>query len=327
MTAMIKEMLDSGVICPSTSPFSSPILLVRKKDGTLRFCVDYRALNSITIKDRFPIPTVDELHVMPFELSNAPSTFQATMNEVFRDVLRKFVLVFFDNILVYRKDWTSHLQHLQVVLSIFTTHQLFAKMSKCQFGVSTGAYLGHIISPQGVAADPEKLAAIQSWVYPLSVSALRGFLGLTDYYRKFVQHYAEIAAPLTGLLKKQSFVWTDGAQAAFDQLKSRMVSLHILGIPNFDLTFDVTIDASGFAIGAVLSQNSHPLAFFSKKLCPRIQSASAYDREMYAITSAQKWLTKLLGYDYEILYTPGRTNVVADAFSRKAGAIYHAISS
>ncbi|MCH83963.1 transposon Tf2-1 polyprotein, partial [Trifolium medium] len=383
MTKMIQDMLQEGLIRPSTSPFSSPVLLVRKKDGSWRFCVDYRALNAITVKDRFPIPTVDELldelhgskhfskldlrsgyhqiliapedtfktafrtidgHfeflVMPFGLSNAPSTFQATMNDVFRSVLRKFVLVFFDDILVYSKDWESHLQHLHQVLQLLSAHQLFAKMSKCQFGVPSVAYLGHIISPQGVSADPEKLAAIQNWPPPRSISALRGFLGLTGYYRKFV------------------------TQHAFDELKLRMVSLPVLGIPNFELSFDVTTDASGLAVGAVLSQNAHPLAYFSKKLCPRMQAASAYEREMYAITSAvkkwhhyllgrrfriftdqkslrgllsqhiqtpaqQRWLTKLLGYDYEIYYTPGRSNLVADALSRKSEvpeAVFQALS-
>lgn len=394
MTTMIQEMLSNGIIRPSTSRFSSPVLLVRKKDGSWRFCVDYRALNTITVKDRFPIPTIDELldelhgakffskldlrsgyhqirvspddcfktafrtvdgHfeflVMPFGLSNAPSTFQATMNEVFRKFLRKTVLVFFDDILVYSPSWETHMLHLQQVLQVLDKHQLFAKLSKCEFAVPSISYLGHVISQSGVAADPTKLEAIQSWPPPHNLTTLHGFLGLIGFYRRFVRHYATIAEPLTELLKKNSFCWSDAAQSAFEPLKVAMISLPVLGIPNFDQTFDVTTDASGTAVGAVLSQQKHPIAFFSRKLCPRMRSASAYEREMFAVTAAvkkwrhyllgrhfriftdhrslkelltqtiqtptqHKWLTKLLGFDYEIVYTPGSTNVVADALSR-----------
>lgn len=407
MTAMIKEMLHDGLIKPSTSPISSPVLLVRKKDESWQFCVDYRALNAITVKDRFPIPTVDELldelhdsavyskldlrsgyhqirlnpsdtfktafrtvdgHfeflVMPFGLSNAPATFQATMNDIFRHLLRKFVLVFFDDILMYSPDFETHITHLTQVLQLLADHQLFAKFSKCEFVVQQVTYLGHLVSNGGVAADPEKLRAIQDWPIPVSITALRGFLGLTGYYRQFVHNYTTITAPLTELLKHNNFQWNPVAQSAFDNLKRAMTSLPVLALPNFSLPFDVTTDASGVAIGAVLSQDMHPIVFFSQKLCPRMQLASAYEREMFAITIAvkkwchyllghhfriftdqkslkglisqviqtpaqHKWLTKLLGFDYEIIYTPGKSNVVADALSRviePPEAIFSAIS-
>ncbi|KAL0449566.1 UNVERIFIED_CONTAM: RNA-directed DNA polymerase [Sesamum latifolium] len=199
MTKMIYEMLHNRIIRPSTIPFFSPILLIRKKDGPWHFCVDYRALNAITVRDRFPVPTMDELldelygdlvfskldprvgyrqirlapedahkkafrivdgHfeflVMPFGLTNAISIFQAVMNDVFRPLLRSFVLVFFDDILVYNKDWASHLVHLRQVLQVLASHYLFAKFSKCLFGVDSVEYLGHVISASDLTTGPAK---------------------------------------------------------------------------------------------------------------------------------------------------------------------------
>nr|KYP38439.1 Retrovirus-related Pol polyprotein from transposon 17.6 [Cajanus cajan] len=267
-------MLESGFITPSQSPFSSPVLLVKKKDGTWRFCVDYRALNSITIKDKFPIPTVDELldelgtatwfskldllsgfhqilmlpadshktafrthnghfefRVMPFGLCNAPSTFQATMNELFRPFLRKFIIVFFDDILVYNPTLDSHITHLTTAFDLLLSNHFKLKGSKCLIGKNSIQYLGHIVSYQKVQPDPEKLDVVRHWPVPNSVKSLRGFLGLTGFYRKFIKGYSSIAAPLTDLLKKDAFCWNEKAQLAYQNLKDVLLQGPVLAIP------------------------------------------------------------------------------------------------
>jgi hypothetical protein len=390
----VQKLLENGWIQPSNSPFSSPVLLLKKEDGTWRMCVDYRALNAVTVKDRFPLPTVDELldelgsarvfskldltsgfhqirlqpqdsmktafrthdghyeyRVMPFGLCNAPATFQATMNDIFRSLLRKTVIVFFDDILVYSDTEETHLTHLEQVFSLLAEHHFFLKASKYSFAQTKVDYLGHIVAAGTVAPDPSKVQAILDWPTPKTLKQLRGFLGLSGYYRKFIKGYASIAQPLTTLLKKDAFKWTNAAQDALDKLKRAMMEAPVLSLPDFSSHFIVQTDASGFAMGAVLLQKDHPLAFYSRVFCPRLAKASAYIRELHAITSAvkrwrqyllghffiiqtdhkslkelltqviqtpeqQHYLSKLLGYHYEIQYKPGTTNVVADALSR-----------
>lgn len=349
----------------------------------------------MTIKDRFPIPVVDELldelhgaqvfskldlragyhqirmHVddihktafrthdghyefvvMPFGLSNAPSTFQALMNHVFKPLLRKFVLVFFDDILVYSPDLATHVTHLKEVFTILQAHTLKVKQSKCSFAQPTVHFLGHVISGQGVAVDPSKVQCLLDWPKPPNIKALRGFLGLAGYYRRFVHHFGLIAKPLTDVLKSNGFVWTPAAEEAFTQLKQAITSAPVLALPNFSQPFTIETDASNMGIGAVLSQHKHPIAFLSKSLSPKNQSLSVYDKEMFAILfavdkwrpyllgqqftiltdhqtlkhlldqristpSQHKWLAKLLGYDYKIEYRAGSLNTVPDFLSRR----------
>jgi hypothetical protein len=233
-----RVMEENSLIRCSTSAFSSPVLLVKKADGSWHICVDYQALNERTIKDKYPIPVVDELldelhtifsklylrsgyhqvrmhsddvhktafltHdglnkflVMPFGLTNAPATFQSLMNDVLRPFLRRFVLVFFDDILIYSPSWTSHLQHLRTIFTALRAARLFVKRAKCSFGDASIAYLGHIVSLHGVAMDASKIQAVVEWPRLRSPKDLRGFLGLAGYYRKFIQDFFTVAAPLT----------------------------------------------------------------------------------------------------------------------------------
>ncbi|XP_057458944.1 uncharacterized protein LOC130749580 [Lotus japonicus] len=265
--------LKEGADIPNLRPYKCPhyqkneieklvaeMLEGGKKDGGWRFCVDFRALNKITVPNKFPIPIIEELldeiggakvfskldlksgyhqirmkeediektafrthegHyeflVMPFGLTNAPSRFQALMNEVLKPYLRKFALVFFDDILVYSPDLSSHSEHLQLVLSLLKQNSLKANRKKCTFGQSSLEYLGHTISGAGVAAEQTKVEAIKDWPIPRDIKGLRGFLGLTGYYRRFVQNYGKIARPLTDLLKKRG---SNGHQQPLRLLKS-----------------------------------------------------------------------------------------------------------
>ncbi|KAJ7949788.1 Ty3/gypsy retrotransposon protein [Quillaja saponaria] len=393
--SQVAELLKKGFIKPSSSPFASPVLLVSKKEGTWRMCVDYRALNKLTIPDKYPIPNIDELldelngakvfskidlrsgyhqirvnpedipktafrthsgHyefvVMPFGLTNAPSTFQATMNDLFRPHLRKFILVFFDDILIYSKDEIQHQLHLREALSLLQGHQFYAKSSKCLFAKSQINFLGHVISENGVQVEKEKVATVQAWPIPTNVKKLRGFLGLTGYYRRFVKNYGLIARPLTNLTKKNAFQWTSAANEAFSRLKEALTTVPVLRLPDFSQEFTVESDASSEGVGAILSQSGHPVAYFSKGLSFSNRLKSAYERELLAVVLAlQKWkhylmgrhfflktdhytlkylleqrvttteqqrlLVKLMPYDFTILYRAGKENKGADSLSRQ----------
>jgi hypothetical protein len=206
-----------------------------------------------------------EFLVMAFGLCNSPSTFKILMNHVFHPVLHHFVLVFFDDILIYSKTWQSHLSHVDQLLHRLSQHQIFLKHSKCFFGASKVKYLGHIIGKDGVWVDPKKIESIEDWPRPNTIKILCGFLGLTTYYRKFVHNYGNIVAPLTALIKKNSFTWTHAANRAFQALKAAMCTTLVLSLLDFTKTFVLECDSFRRGIGAVLMQEGRPLAFTRKQ--------------------------------------------------------------
>ncbi|XP_073355335.1 uncharacterized protein [Aegilops tauschii subsp. strangulata] len=335
MEKQIKHLLDNKLIRNSQSPYAALVLLVKKKDSTMRLCTDFRRLNTVTVKDKFPIPVIedllDELHgakifskidlrsgyhqirmdpadihktafrtflghyeylVMPFGLSNAPATFQALMNLLFAKYNRKFVLVFFDDILVFSNTSEEHVEHLKQVLQILRENQLFAKMSKCAFAVSPVEYLGHVVSGEGLATEPSKIKAIVDWPTPTDITKLRSFLGLAGYYRRFIKDYGTICRPLHDALKKGKFLWTAEQDKAFRKLQQALVTAPVLALPNFNVPFTLETDASGYGIGVVLMQEGRPLAYYSSSLCPRNVALSTYEKEALAILGCV-WLDRL----------------------------------
>lgn len=388
-------MLRKGIIRPSSSPFASPVLLVHKKDGSWHFCVDYRQLNSITVKNKHPMPIVEELldelagaawftkldllagyhqirisegdefktafrthHglyeflVVPFGLTGAPGTFKGVMNKAVRPVFRKGVVVFMDDILVFNTTLEGHISQLRAVLQLLRDNNMVLKRSKCEFARNKVEYLGHVISAEGVSTDPTKVEAVQNWPVPTTVRALWVFLGLTGYYRRFIQHYGVISRPLMELLKKGViFQWTLVTDKAFQLLKTAMIQAPVLAVPNFNETFVLETDACKDGVGAVLMQQGHPVAYLSKALSHKNRALSTYEKECLAILMAvDKWrpylqhqhfvirtdqqallhlteqhlstgiqhkaFVKLMGLNYTIQYKKGITNAAADALSR-----------
>jgi len=288
LKAQLKDLLDKGFIQPSISPWGAPALFVKKKDGSLHMCIDYRQLNKVTIKNKYPLPRIDDLFdqlqgasyfskidlrsgyhqlrvrgvdvpktafqtsyglfeflVMSFGLTNAPAAFMDLMNRVFRNYLDSFVIVFIDDILIYSKSEDDHMNHLRIVLQVLKDHQLYAKFSKCEFWLRSVAFLGHIVSSEGIEVDPKKTDAVKSWPRPLSPSDIRSFLGLAGYYRRFVEGFSSIASPLTALTQKKSkFEWSESCERSFQLLKDKPTSAPVLTLPEGTEGFVVYCDAS-----------------------------------------------------------------------------------
>ncbi|KAL0534344.1 hypothetical protein IC582_028634 [Cucumis melo] len=392
----LQELLDKGFIRPSVSPWGAPVLFVKKKDGSMRLCIDYRELNKVTVKNRYPLPRIDDLFdqlqgatvfskidlrsgyhqlrikdedipktafrsryghyefiVMSFGLTNAPAVFMDLMNRVFREFLDTFVIVFIDDILIYSKTEAEHEEHLRMVLQTLRDNKLYAKFSKCEFWLKQVSFLGHVVSKAGVSVDPAKIEAVTGWTRPSTVSEVRSFLGLAGYYRRFVENFSRIATPLTQLTRKGApFVWSKACEDSFQTLKQKLVTAPVLTVPDGSGSFVIYSDASKKGLGCVLMQQGKVVAYASRQLKSHEQNYPTHDLELAAVVFALKiwrhylygekiqiftdhkslkyfftqkelnmrqrrWLELVKDYDCEILYHPGKANVVADALSRK----------
>ena len=334
---LTQEMLDHGVIQPSSSPWASPIVLVAKKDGSTRFCVDYRKLNAITKLDVYPLPRIDdsldllaetrffstldlasgywqvgmeeesqektaftthgglfEFTVMPFGLCNAPATFQRLMENVLTGLAQERCIVYLDDILVMGRIFEEHLTNLRVVFSRLANAGLKLKQSQCELMHREVNFLGYVVSADGISAEPEKVSAVIDFPKPKDLKALRAFIGLTSYYRRFVPCFSTVAQPLYQLTRKdEPFVWSDTCEDAFNRLKTSLTVAPVLAYPHFGRDFLLETDASGMGLGAVLSQEQEdrsirPIAFASRTLQPHEKNYGISELEALGVVWAVK---------------------------------------
>nr|GEW53005.1 putative reverse transcriptase domain-containing protein [Tanacetum cinerariifolium] len=288
LAEQLHELTNKGFIRPSSSPWGAPVLFVKKKDGSFRMCIDYRELNKLTMKNRYPLLRIDDLfdqlqglgvyskidlrsgyhqlrvreedipktafktryghyefQVMPFGLTNAPAVFMDLMNRVCKPYLDKFVIVFIDDILIYSKSKKEHEGHLRQMLNLLKKEELYAKFSKCEFWISKVQFLGHVIDCQGIHVDPAKIESIKDWASPKTPTEIHQFLGLTGYYRRFIEGFSRIAKSMTKLTQKDvKFDWGDKQEAAFQRIKQKLCSAPILALPEGSEDFVVYYDAS-----------------------------------------------------------------------------------
>ena len=336
----IGELLEQGVITQSVSPYSAAIVVVRKKDGTLRLCIDYRQLNKVTIRDAFPIPRIEETvealagakifstldlaagyhqieveggdqhktafstpfgHFewkrLPMGLSNSPSTFQRFMERILGDRIFNTLLVYLDDIIVFSKTVEEHMGRLEELFARMREYGMKFKPKKCQLFEEEVIFLGFKVTRDGIMTDPGKIEAVKVWPKPKTVRDVRAFIGFCSFYRKFIKHFAHIAAPLHQLMggdsrKNIEKDWDEYCQLAFEELKLKMVTAPVLQCPDFTQEFILETDASLKGLGAVLLQNhegkNHPVSYASRGLRKSERNMANYSSRKLELL-ALKW--------------------------------------
>ena len=331
---LLHEMQENDIIHPSSSPWASPIVLVQKKDGSVRFCIDYRKLNAVTTKDAYPLPHIDdtldtlcgskwfstldllsgywqvemspedrhktafctpqglfEFKVMPFGLCNAPATFQRLMDLVLAGLQWSKCLVYLDDVILLGTTFGEHLDNIRAVFDRIQQGGLKLRADKCCFLQRNVKYLGHLVGVDGLQVDPDKVGKVASWPVPQSAQQVQQFLGFANYYRRFIQGFAEVAKPLHRLTEHAvNFSWTAECQEAFENLRSRLTRAPILAFPDYTLPFVLDTDASDLWIGAVLSQVSslgqeQVVAYGSRLLSKAERNYSVTRRELLAVVT------------------------------------------
>jgi hypothetical protein len=324
----IDELSEKGYIRPSTSSWATNVLFVEKKHGTRRMCIDYRALNEVTIKNKYPLPRIEDLFeqlsrasvfsmidlrsdyhqlrirpsdipkttfitkyelyeftVMSFSLMNAPSFFMNLMNSVFMDYLDKFVVVSIDDILIYSQSEEEHVDHMKIVLQRLREHQLYAKLSKCDFWIDEVLFLGHIINKDGLAVDSKKVVDILNWKAPTAARGIKSFIGMAGYYRWFIEGFSKIVRPMTALLaNKVEFNWTQKCQEAFEALKEKLTTTLVLVLPDVHKPFSVYCDACYTGLGCVLMQEGRVVAYSSWQLKVHEKNYPIHDLDLEALS-------------------------------------------
>ena len=242
-----------------------------------------------------------EWMVMPFGLSNAPSTFMRVMTQVLKPFMGKFLVVYFDDILIYSKSNAQHLDHLTQVCLALRKESLYGNLKKCSFFTDRVIFLGFIVSSAGVSPDPQKIQSVVDWPQPKNIHDVRSFHGLASFYRRFIRGFSTIMSPITDCMKHEEFNWTNAATKAFTEIKKKLTEAPVMRLPDFTKPFEVECDASGLGIGGVLSQERHPVAYFSEKLNDAKLKYSTYDKEFYAIVrSLWHWEHYLLPHEFVI---------------------------